>query len=127
MCWLCSFSMCGKFDGEAGLLVAHDEAVREAAAVHAVQRAHAVRPLLGQADAVAADELVAGAPRVVGADLEAGGEDQAVELVLDAVDDDALSVMRSTPLPWVSTSVTFGRLNVSRYSSWKHGRLQNWR
>jgi hypothetical protein len=36
------------------------------------------------------------------------------------------SVMRSTPLPWVSTRCTFGRLKVSRYWSWKHGRLQNW-
>jgi hypothetical protein len=29
------------------------------------------------------------------------------------------SVMRSTPRPSVSTSVTFGRLKVCRYSSWK--------
>ncbi len=36
-------------------------------------------------------QLVAGAAGVVGADLEAGREDQAVELVLDAVDDDAAS------------------------------------
>ena len=35
--------------------------------------------------------------------------------------------MRFTPRPSVSISSTFGRLNVSRYSSWKHGRLQNWR
>ena len=47
------------------------------------------RPLLGERHAVAAVDLVAGAARVVGADLEAGGVDQAVELVLDAVDDDA--------------------------------------
>ena len=33
---------------------------------------------------------IAGAARVVGADLEAGREDEAVELVLAAVDDDAL-------------------------------------
>ena len=36
----------------------------------------------------------------------------------------AVSVIDSTPRPRVSTSVTFGRLNTSRYSSWKHGRLQ---
>ena len=33
-------------------------------------------------------EFVAGAARVVGADLEAGRVDEAVDLVLDAVDDD---------------------------------------
>ena len=43
-----------------------------------------------QRDAVAAVQLVARAAGVVGADLEAGGEDQAVDLVLDAVDDDAV-------------------------------------
>ena len=58
--------------------------------MHAVQRRDAVRPLLGQRQAVAAVQLVAGAARVVGADLEAGGVDQAVELVLDAVRDDAV-------------------------------------
>ena len=75
---------------EAGLLRPHDEAVREAAAVHAVQRRDAVRPLLGQAQPVAPVQLVAGAARVVRPDFEAGGVDQAVELVLHAVDDDAL-------------------------------------
>ena len=49
------------------------------------KRRDAVRPLLGERHAVAAVQLVAGAARVVGADLEAGGEDQAVELVLHAV------------------------------------------
>ena len=34
---------------------------------------------------------------------------------------------RSTPRPLVSTSVTFGRLKVGRYSSLNVGRLQNWR
>ena len=90
MCLACSSSMCGKFTVNAGLRDAEEEAVREAAAVQAVQRRDAVRPLLGQRQAVAADDLVAGAARVVGADLEAGGEDQAVDLVLDAVDDDAV-------------------------------------
>ena len=33
----------------------------------------------------------------------------------------------STPRPSVSTSETLGRLNAWRYSSWKHGRLQNCR
>ena len=40
-------------------------------------------------DAVAPDDLVAGPAGVVGADLEAGGVDEAVELVLGAADDDA--------------------------------------
>ena len=75
--------------GEAGLGVAHQEAVREAVHVHAVQRAHAVGPPVGQAHAAAAEDLHAGAAAVVGADLEAGREDQAVELVLAAGDDDA--------------------------------------
>ena len=34
--------------------------------------------------------------------------------------------MRSTPWPCVSTRCTLGRLKVSRYWSWKQGRLQNW-
>ena len=37
------------------------------------------------------------------------------------------SLMRSTPLPSVSTSVVFGELNACRYSSWKQGRLHSWR
>src|SRR6185436_983190 len=37
------------------------------------------------------------------------------------------SVSACTPLPFVSTSSTFDRLYVCRYSSWKHGRLQNCR
>ena len=63
--------------------------------LHAVQRADAVAPLVGQRQAVAADEFEAGAPRVVGADFESGCEDQAVDGVFDAVDDDAV---RGDPL-----------------------------
>ena len=48
------------------------------------------RPLLGQGQAVAADDLEAGALRVTGADLEAGGENQTVQRVFDAVDDHAV-------------------------------------
>ena len=36
------------------------------------------------------------------------------------------SVIRSTPLPSVSTRCVPGMLNACRYSSWKHGRLQSW-
>ena len=39
---------------------------------------------------VGADDVVAGPPRVVGADLEPGGIDQAVDLVLPSADDDAV-------------------------------------
>src|SRR5262249_28914184 len=74
---------------EAALLVPHDEAVRETAAVHAVERAHAVRPALRELDAALAVDLVAGAARVVGAHLEAGGVDQAVDRVLAAAHHDA--------------------------------------
>src|SRR5262249_23761511 len=75
---------------EAGLLGPHDEAVREAAAVHAVQGAHAVLPALRELHAVPPDDLVAGAPGVVRPDLEAGGEDQAVDWVLLPRDDEAV-------------------------------------
>ena len=60
----------------------------------------------------------------VGGDLEAAGEDDAVDLVLDAVGDDPFAVMRSTPLVSdTSTRVTLGRLKVGKYSSLKQGRL----
>ena len=38
-----------------------------------------------------------------------------------------VSVMRSTPLPSVSTRWVPGSLKACRYSSWKHGRLHSWR
>src|SRR5262249_33074143 len=47
-------------------------------------------PLLREGNAVAAVHLVAGAPFERRADLEAAREDDAVELVFDAVGDDAL-------------------------------------
>ena len=76
--------------GEAGLGDAHDEEeVREAVRVHAVQRAHAVLPLVRQGLAASPADLEAAAPGVGGADLEAAGVDQAVELVLPARGHDA--------------------------------------
>ena len=77
--------------------------------------------------AAAAVDLEAGAPRVGGADLEAGGEDDAVDLVLDAVEHQPVLGDALDAAALVSTSVTFGRLKVGRYSSLKVGRLQNWR
>ena len=93
--------------------------------MQAVQGRDAVAPTSRvSVSAVAAVDLVAGAARVGGADLEAGGEDDAVELVFDAVDDDArLGDRARRPCPSVSTRCTFGRLKVGRYSSWKHGPL----
>ena len=114
----------GEVHGETRLGDGQDEAVREAVDVQAVEGANAVAPLVGQRQPVATDDLEARTPRVFGADLESSGEDQAVDAVFCAVHDDAAAVMRSTPLPWVSTRVTLSRLNVCRYSSWKHGRLQ---
>ncbi len=76
---------------EPGLHDAEDEQVREAADVHAVEGRGAVRPLLGQGDPVAAVQLASGSSRERGADLETSREDQAVDLVLDPVDDHARS------------------------------------
>ncbi len=56
--------------------------------VDAVERADAVAPLLGERLPAASDEVVARAARVVGADLEARREDQAVDLDLAAADHD---------------------------------------
>ncbi len=67
-----------------------DEEVREAVHEHAVLRAHAFDPIVGESQAVAADRVEPHAPRVIRPDLEARRVDDAVDLVLDAGDDDAL-------------------------------------
>src|SRR6056297_106001 len=67
---------------ETRLDVAEDEAVGEVAAVHAVQRGCAVGPVLGERDAVTSVQLVAGPTCVVGAHLESGRVDQAVDVEL---------------------------------------------
>ena len=79
--------------GGDGLLAGrrHDEHVREAARRHAVQADDAVLPLLLHRDAVAADDGVTGAAwerRELR--FEAGGVDDAVELVLGVVGDRAV-------------------------------------
>ena len=56
--------------------------------LEAVERLHPVGPLVVRVSAVAADEFVAGAARVGRAHLEAGGEDEAIDLVRLAVRDD---------------------------------------
>ena len=67
------------------------EAVREAVDAQAVQRANTVAPLVGQRQPVPTDDLETRAPRIFGADLEPGREDQAVDAVLGAVDHDTAS------------------------------------
>ena len=67
----------------------HQKTVGESVARKSVQRLHAGGPVVAQAHAVLADRVVAGAPRPRGADLEAGREDDAVDVVFDAVGDDA--------------------------------------
>jgi hypothetical protein len=62
----------------------HDERIREAGDVDAVQRAHAVGPVHRQPEAVAAGHVIPGPFMVGGANLEAGGEDDAVDRVLPA-------------------------------------------
>ena len=93
--------------------------------MHSVQGGKATAPFLRERESVSAVHFEARASGVFRADLETGREDEAVDRVLAARNDRAVSVMRSTPRPCVSTSVTFGRLNTDKYSSWKHGRLQN--
>ena len=55
-----------------------------------VQRAHALRPVLGQLLAAAAHHVEPGAAFVFRAHLKAGGIDNAVDLVLLTGDDKAL-------------------------------------
>ena len=75
----------------------------------------------------AADDLV---PEAAGErghlGLEAGGVDDAVQLVLVPVDHHAPLGTRSIPAGQ-STMVTFDRFNAGRYSSWKSGRRQLYR
>src|SRR5256885_6753971 len=75
-------------DGESRLDEPDEEQVREAARLQPVHGAHAVAPRLRQRRAVAPGDVVAHAPGQRRADLEAGREDQAVERVLLAGDDD---------------------------------------
>ena len=78
----------GEVRREAALGEAHEEAVREAVALEAVERLQFVGPLLRKRDPVATDDLVAGRGACSRANFEAGGEDEAIDLVLGVVDDD---------------------------------------
>src|SRR2546423_14168433 len=55
----------------------------------AVVGLHPIGPVVGQGDAVHADDLVARAPCPRRADLEAGREDDAIHWVLDTIRNDA--------------------------------------
>ncbi len=74
--------------GKGSLTVTDNEAVGKAASVDAEERAHAVFPLVFKTLAIDADQVVAGTAGVIGAYLKAGGEDQAVHFVFDAIDND---------------------------------------
>ena len=76
--------------GERGLADLHEEAVREPAALHAVQCRHAGGPFFGQGLAAASDDFVAGPAGVGGSHFKAGGEDDAVDFVFDSVDHQAV-------------------------------------
>ena len=73
----------GHADGHRGLGETEEETVGEAVGLQPVQRAQALGPLLRKAHAAPADDVVTGPAGVGGADLETGGEDQAVDLVLN--------------------------------------------
>ena len=101
----------GQVELERRLVAAHDEQVREAVAVDAEQRADAVGVLVVEVDAVLADDPVVDAGLL---DLEPGGVDEHVELVLLPWKLGPFGPIFVIPSPWVSTRWTFGRLNVGR-------------
>ena len=55
-----------------------------------MQGAPTVGPLVAEGETVAANNVVTGPARIARADLEAGGEDDAVNLVLSSIDDNAV-------------------------------------
>ncbi len=80
--------------GEGSLSEAQEKAVRETVGLEAVQGAPAVGPLVAEGEAVATDDVVARPAGVAGTDLEAGGEDDAVDRVLGTANHNA--VLRDT-------------------------------
>src|SRR5262249_21863504 len=77
----------GKVRGERVLRDSHVKAVGETRAVETMQGPKPVCPMLAQRFAAAPVDLVAGAARVCGADLEAGGENYTIDFVFDPVED----------------------------------------
>ena len=78
------FEEVGEVRRERGLADVHEETVWETPALHSVQGGHPSGPLVREGLATAANDLVPGPAGVRGPHLEAGGEDDAVDLVLDA-------------------------------------------
>src|ERR1700720_2854947 len=77
--------------GSQGILRdSHVEAVRKPDAAEAMQCFQAIRPILAERLAAAPINLEARATRVSRANFESGGEDDAVHLVLDSVEHQAL-------------------------------------
>ena len=87
-------------------------------------RAGALGPALAHGLAATAHGVEADPLLVVGVDLEAGGEDQAVDRVLDAVDHHRVLGDGVDAAAVGVDEVTLGWLNAGRYSSWKQTRLQ---
>ena len=93
--------------GHAGLRMADDEAVGEAAAVQAVQRGHALCPFIGESHA---SDPADGKTRSLGeirADFETGGEDQAVQGIFGPSNDHAV---RGDPLDTPAAGVRKGNV-----------------
>ena len=83
MVWPDSVRLCGTLEIRLAPWVGCTmNSVREAVHVDAVLGPHAVGPVLRQLHAVATGHVVAGAARVLGADLEARRVDDAVDLVV---------------------------------------------
>src|SRR5215469_8397067 len=77
----------GQIHRRAILRLSEEVAVRKAVAREAMISLHSVAPVVGKRHAVDADNFVARAPRPGSPHLEAGSEDDAIDLVFDAVRD----------------------------------------
>ena len=73
-------------DREPTLRVTEDEHVGEPVHVHAVDGLHAFGPVGREGDVVGSGHVVSSSAGVLGADLESGGVDEAVELVFGLAD-----------------------------------------
>ena len=78
---------------------AEEKAVRKTVGLQSVQRAPAVGPLIGEGEAIAADDLVAGPAGVTRANLEASSEDDTIHRILGPVDHDAVLRNAFDPFP----------------------------
>ena len=94
-----------------------DEEVREAAGHEPMDGLDLLGPVIPEGPTVAADDLVVAGQEGRQDGVEAGGVDDAVELVLVPCDTMPFSVIRSTPWPWVSIRCTLGWLKTWRNSS----------